>query len=52
MLVTAEQDPQVRQAALDAGFQFLAKPVEPAKLRSVLQTAMLARQQARENAAP
>lgn len=52
VLVTAEQDPQVRQAALDAGFQFLAKPVEPAKLRSVLQTAMLARQQARENAAP
>ena len=38
--------------SLDAGFQFLAKPVEPAKLRSILHTAMLLRQQTRENAAP
>ena len=52
VLITAEQDPQVEKAALQAGFQFLAKPVEPAKLRSVLHTAMLARQQAREEAAP
>lgn len=52
VLITAEQDPAVEQAALQAGFQFLAKPVEPAKLRSVLHTAMLVRQQARENAAP
>jgi CheY-like chemotaxis protein len=52
VLITAEQDPQVEKAALQAGFQFLAKPVEPAKLRSVLHTAMLARQQAREEASP
>ena len=52
VLITAEQDPQVQQSALQAGFQFLAKPVEPAKLRSVLHTAMLARQQARKNEAP
>jgi len=43
VLITAEQDPEVRSAALAAGFQFLAKPVEPAKLRSVLHTAMLSR---------
>lgn len=52
VLITAEQDPAVEQAALAAGFQFLAKPVEPAKLRSVLHTAMLARQQAADEAAP
>lgn len=52
VLITAEQDPQVEQDALQSGFQFLAKPVEPAKLRSVLHTAMLIRQQARDNAAP
>jgi len=52
VLITAEQDPEVERAVLQAGFQFLAKPVEPAKLRSVLHTAMLARQQARGNAAP
>ena len=52
VLITAEQDPAVEQAALDAGFQFLAKPVEPAKLRSILNTAMLARQQSQEEAAP
>ena len=52
VLITAEQDPVVEQTALEQGFQFLAKPVEPAKLRSILHTAMLSRQQARENAAP
>ena len=45
VLITAEQAPEVERSALQAGFQFLAKPVEPAKLRSVLHTAMLARQQ-------
>jgi len=29
---------------LDAGFQFLAKPVEPAKLRSILHAAMQVQQ--------
>ena len=52
VLITAEQDPDVEQAAYDAGFRFLAKPVEPAKLRSILHTALLARQQARDHAAP
>ena len=52
VLITAEQDPQVEQAALQAGFQFLAKPVEPAKLRSILNTAMLARRRAQDEAAP
>jgi len=52
VLITAEQDPAVERAALEAGFQFLAKPVEPAKLRSVLHTAMLSRHQAIEQAAP
>jgi CheY-like chemotaxis protein len=50
VLITAEQNPQVERDVLDAGFQFLAKPVEPAKLRSVLHTAMLSRQQARDEA--
>ena len=40
VLVTAEPDSMVEKAALDAGFQFLAKPVEPAKLRSILHAAM------------
>jgi len=52
VLFTAEPDPAVENAALDAGFQFLAKPVEPAKLRSILHSAMLAQRQARETAAP
>lgn len=52
VLFTAEQDPAVREAALAAGFEFLFKPVEPAKLRSVLHMAMLEREQARHNAAP
>lgn len=44
VLVTAEQDPAVQRAARESGFQFLAKPVEPAKLRSVLHAAMLERE--------
>lgn len=52
VLITAEQEPALKQEALDSGFQFLAKPVEPAKLRSVLHTAMLVRQQERDVAAP
>jgi Na+/proline symporter/signal transduction histidine kinase len=52
VLITAEQDVGVERQALQAGFQFLAKPVEPAKLRSVLHTAMLTRQQTRRDAAP
>lgn len=52
VLITAEQDPAVEEAALEAGYQFLAKPVEPAKLRSILNTAMLAKRQAQQDAAP
>ena len=52
VLITAEQDPQVERDALEAGFQFLAKPVEPAKLRSILHTAMQATQRERDEAAP
>lgn len=47
VLITAEQDPAVERTALEAGFQFLAKPVEPAKLRSILHAAMLEQERAR-----
>ncbi|RMG35932.1 MAG: sensor histidine kinase [Gammaproteobacteria bacterium] len=47
VLITAEQDARVRESALAAGFQFLAKPVEPAKLRSILHTALTQQEQAR-----
>ena len=38
VLVTAERDKSLQQRAKDGGFLFLAKPVEPAKLRSLLQS--------------
>jgi len=47
VLITAEQDLAVERTALEAGFQFLAKPVEPAKLRSILHAAMLEKVRAR-----
>ena len=41
ILTTAEQDPVIKQQTIDAGFKFLAKPAEPAKLRSLLQSFIL-----------
>ncbi len=38
ILVTAEQDASLAEAAKAGGFLFLEKPVEPAKLRSLIQT--------------
>ena len=38
VLVTAEQDSSLEQKANELGFRFLAKPVEPAKLRTLLQS--------------
>jgi len=40
VLVTAEQDENIKQVAISQGFQFLAKPVEPAKLRTLLQSGL------------
>lgn len=40
VLVTAEQDVSLKKQAIDHGFQFLAKPVEPAKLRTLLQSGL------------
>jgi|GEM_PF-4803965 len=37
VIVTAEQDRQIEKDALSMGFKYLAKPVEPAKLRATLQ---------------
>ncbi len=36
ILVTAEQDPSIKTAARDAGYFFLAKPVDPAALKNIL----------------
>lgn len=36
VLVTAEQDPSIKNSAQDNGHLFLAKPVEPAALRGIL----------------
>ncbi len=41
VLVTAEQDPIIKNRAKELGFGFLAKPVEPAKFRSLLQSCFL-----------
>jgi len=38
LLTTAEQDPKIKQKTIKAGYKFLAKPAEPAKLRSVFQS--------------
>lgn len=38
MLVTAEQDLELKSKIQEHGFKFLAKPVEPAKLRSLFQS--------------
>ena len=35
-LITAEQDKSLRSTAIDAGYQYLAKPIEPAALKAVL----------------
>jgi len=41
IMMTAEQDAQLKQRVIDSGYQFLAKPAEPAKLRSLFQTYIL-----------
>jgi len=41
ILITAEQSQQLEEQVNKHGFLFLPKPVEPAKLRSLLQSAMI-----------
>ncbi|MBF0263728.1 MAG: PAS-domain containing protein [Gammaproteobacteria bacterium] len=41
VLVTAEYSQQLEEQVNNNGFKFLPKPVEPAKLRSLLQSAMI-----------
>ena len=41
IMMTAEQDAQLKQRVVDAGYQFLPKPAEPAKLRSLFQSYIL-----------
>jgi DNA-binding NtrC family response regulator len=48
VIVTAEQDPQLEEETLLLGFKYLAKPVEPAKLRATLQSAFIDRKFAAE----
>ena len=36
VLITAEQDKTLQSKAEDMGFQFLAKPIEPAALKALL----------------
>ena len=43
VIVTAEQDHQLEEDTLLLGFKYLAKPVEPAKLRATLQAAFIDR---------
>jgi DNA-binding NtrC family response regulator len=50
VIVTAEQNPQIERDTLALGFKYLAKPVEPAKLRATLQSAFLDRKLAAEAA--
>ena len=46
--MTAEQDHQLEEDTLLLGFKYLAKPVEPAKLRATLQAAFIDRKLAAE----
>ncbi len=48
VLITAEQNKQIEIDTLHYGFKYLAKPVEPAKLRAILQTAFIDRKLAVE----
>jgi len=48
VIVTAEQDRQVEEDTVCLGFKYLAKPVEPAKLRATLQAAFIDRNLAAE----
>ena len=48
VIVTAEQDQQLEKDTLLFGFKYLAKPVEPAKLRATLQAAFIDRKLAAE----
>ena len=41
IMMTAEQDAELKQQVIDSGYQFLAKPAEPAKLRSLFQSYIL-----------
>ena len=50
VIVTAEQDQQIERDALAMGFKYLAKPVEPAKLRATLQAAFMDKKMAAEAA--
>ena len=38
VMMTAEQDTELRDKVIESGFKFLAKPAEPAKLRSLFQS--------------
>ena len=48
IVVTAEQDRQIERDTLASGFKYLAKPVEPAKLRAIMQAAFMDRKLAAE----
>lgn len=50
IIVTAEQDPEIEINTLQSGFKYLAKPVEPAKLRATLQAAFMDRRLAAKTA--
>jgi signal transduction histidine kinase len=50
VIITAEQDRQIEKDALQHGFKYLEKPVEPAKLRATLQAAFIDRKLATEAA--
>lgn len=52
ILVTAEQDQALRERTIAEGYLFLEKPVEPARLRSVLRTAFMLQRQEVEDSAP
>ena len=39
IMVTAEQDPEIRRRTREAGFHFLPKPVDPSSLRTLLKRA-------------
>ncbi len=41
IMMTAEQDAGLKQRVIESGYQFLAKPAEPAKLRSLFQSFIL-----------
>lgn len=52
VLVTAEHGQSIKERTVAAGYQFLEKPVEPARLRSVLRTAFMLQYQKIEDSIP